>query len=106
MALSSNETPSDSPSITESQRQRILSLERRRILLDILAEQATPLDINSLALAIGEVEQDRGTPDSEEITQIAVELHHCHLPQLDEVGIVDYDPTANRVTSFQGRIRR
>lgn len=106
MAISSSETPNDSQDVTESQRHRILSSERRRILLDVLAERTTPLDVDTLAKAIENVERDRDTPDPEDIAQIAAGLHHNHLPKLGEAGVVEYDRTANRVTSFQDRISR
>lgn len=109
MALSSSENTSESSeaiTITESQRHRLLSSERRRTLLDVLAGQSTPIDVDTLASAIAEEERDRGTQDPSSMDQIAVVLHHNHLPKLEEVDVVDYDRTSNQVVSFQDRIPR
>ena len=32
----------------------------------------------------------------------AASLHHCHLPKLDDAGVVAYDPTANLVETTGG----
>jgi serine/threonine protein kinase HipA of HipAB toxin-antitoxin module len=33
--------------------------------------------------------------DDEERERLAINLHHRHLPKLDDAGIVDYDPRSN-----------
>jgi hypothetical protein len=34
--------------------------------------------------------------------RIAASLHHCHLPKLDDAGVVAYDPSANLVEASGG----
>lgn len=57
-----------------------------RVFLDTLAADLT---------AAGDVEP---TPQDE----LAVELHHNHLPKLDAAGLIRYDPTI-RMVEFAGR---
>jgi hypothetical protein len=62
---------------------------RRRICLFLCragVEVATLEDlVEALAPEATEAERDR----------LAINLHHRHLPKLDEAGIVDYDPRSN-----------
>lgn len=90
----SRTAPSD---LSESDRFRLLSVERRRITMDVLSNCPTPVDLEDVALAVASHEQDVGTPDDSVVERVATSLHHTHLPKMDDWGVVDYDPAAGRI---------
>lgn len=104
MTLSSSESSaerSETAELTERDGHRILSAERRRILLAVLADRSTPIGLEALAAAVGEEEEGADGVKPETVERIAITLHHNHLPKLAELGIVDYDTTSNYVASFR-----
>lgn len=88
--------------LTEPDLHRLLSSERRRILLDVLDERSIPVDVEELALAIAEREEGVDSLRADDVERVAISLHHHHLPRLADGGIVDYRPASNRVESFDG----
>ena len=88
--------------LTEQDLHRLLSSERRRILLDVLGERPTPVDVEELALAIAEREGGTDSARSDDVERITISLHHHHLPRLADGGVVEYSPASNRVESFEG----
>lgn len=88
--------------LARSEVHRLLSSDRRRILLDVLDERPTPLDLQALALAVAEREPDVDSDRPDDVERVAITLHHNHLPKLAAAGIVDYRPASDRVESFDG----
>lgn len=106
MTLSSSESPnepSETAPLTEDDRHRLLSSERRRVLLDVLADRSTPVGLEALARAIGEEEMGTDAVDPETTERIAITLHHNHIPKLAEAGVVDYDARSTYVAAFRDR---
>lgn len=104
MSRSSSDRTNDPPGIaglSEDDRHRVLSAERRRVLLDALAELATPVDVERLAAAVASREGRRDSDTVDCVERIAVTLHHQHLPRLDDLDVVDYDRATNRVVTFR-----
>lgn len=100
MASSPNEptaVPAEATELTESDRFRLLSVERRRIAVDVLSNCPSPVSLDDVALAVASREQNVSMPDPADIERVAVSLHHHHLPKMDAWGVVDYDATANRI---------
>lgn len=91
----SQELPS-TQSIPDSEYHRLLSSERRRLLLDVLDEQSTVVDLETAAEALAEREAGDGKVASDSIDEIAITLHHTHLPMLADAGVLEYD-TASHV---------
>lgn len=60
---------------------KALAHPRRRAVLRIL-EEREELELEELAAAI--------TEDKQSLSEVKIDLVHCHLPQLADVGIVDY----------------
>ena len=84
-----------------SERHRILAAERRpRLALDYLADRTGPVDIEELAAAIAAREADENSPDDDTVRQVAISLHHVHLPKMAEIGVVDYEPASSVVESY------
>ena len=76
-------------SLTDAEYNRLLASERRRTLLDVLDDQPTTVDLETLATAIARRECAGDALDS-----IKIDLHHTHLPMMAEMEVVEYDPTS------------
>lgn len=76
----------------------LLTDARRRRAVDVLADRDARIRLRDLAAAVAarerEIDPDGGSAATDEI---AVSLHHRHLPKLDRAGVVDYDARANVV---------
>ena len=92
-------TRADTEELTESEYHELLSVDRRRITLDILAGSTAPVDLKGLAAAVAEHESDLGVPDEATVERVAISLHHTHLPKMAHLGVIDYDPNTSRVES-------
>lgn len=99
----SNGFPGTRP-LTESDAHRLLSSARRRILLDVLEDRQPPIDLDALAAAVAERELGAESSEAVPAGQVAISLHHVHLPKLDEVGVVDYAAASNQVEAFRDRL--
>ena len=71
----------------------VLSDTKRRMALDYLASAEGAVSLADLSAAVVE-NTDISEPDSD---AIRLELHHCHLPKLEDAGMVTYDPAARTV---------
>ncbi|MDS0283705.1 DUF7344 domain-containing protein [Haloarcula onubensis] len=83
--------------LDESERYRILSDERRRLVLEILAERTTGIGLDDLAQAVT-TRQTTGTdvgPGT--VDRVRIALHHKHLPMLDESGVLSYESEVRQV---------
>lgn len=78
--------------LSADERYDLLAAERRRLVVDALAERSAPVALDDLAEAVAEREADESAAQ-----RVAVSLHHVHLPLMADLGILDYDTGANRV---------
>lgn len=99
MFQSTNETSNETRPTTDD-RHRVLTEPRRRRTLDVLATAGTPVGLDSLAEAVAVAESDGGTVQRRAVDRVALTLHHCHLPLMADVGVVDYDTGAKQVTDY------
>lgn len=86
--------------IAESERHRILSSRRRRLVLDALVDRSPPIDLGDLAADIAAREADQGLDSTEQ--EVSISLYHKHVPLLSEVGVVDFDTESNCIVSHTG----
>lgn len=77
------------PTISESQRHRVLANECRRVLLKELEGHTDPVTLETLTSKI--IAREDGNGEQSASDRLPILLHHAHLPLLDELGIVDYD---------------
>ena len=84
--------------LSESEWHRILSVERRRFLLDVLDDRPTPVGFDELAESVAAREAGTARIDVE---RVAITLHHNHLPRLAKLGVVEYDHEARLVESVR-----
>ncbi|WP_254279838.1 DUF7344 domain-containing protein [Haloarcula marina] len=82
--------------LTESERHRVLTSERRRTTIDILHEMDCPIDLQELSRQVAV--RETGDSDSE---QVALTLHHLHLPLLDDLDLLEYEPKSTTVDWVQ-----
>lgn len=104
MSQPTNRTTNESGGIvevTEDERHRLLSAERRRAVVDVLTAETSPFGLRELAAEVGR-QEDGVDPDDESVERIAVTLHHAHLPVMAAIGVVAYDPERRRVEPRSG----
>lgn len=83
--------------LTESERHRLLAADRRRLALDILASQTTPVTLEALAAEIAVHEDGIESDDDDAVARVATTLHHAHLPKMADMGVLDYHEQTHRV---------
>lgn len=87
-----------------SDKHRLLAEEQRRLALALLAEQQDVVEVADLAAAIARRESGDEPVGEEATERVAIALHHCHLPMMDDLGVVDYD--ADRCQVDPDRVSR
>ena len=85
--------------MTESDRHRLLSAERRKVALDVLVKRPTPVALEELAEAVATRESSVEVPPWDLLKRVVITLHHNHLPMMTAAGAIEYDPTTRRVES-------
>ena len=76
----------------------VLSNERRRALISLLAEDGHPHTVRELSERIAEQESGE-TPAPRDVRQsVYVSLQQTHLPKLDRIGIVEQEEGTNAVS--------
>jgi hypothetical protein len=90
---------------SDDERYRLLAAERRRVVLDVLADREAPIGLEALATAVAGRVSDVESPGAEETEQAMISLHHQHLPVMADVGAIEYDPDAKVVESRGGKTR-
>ncbi|WP_435156477.1 DUF7344 domain-containing protein [Haladaptatus sp. DFWS20] len=94
----------DHPSVDEIF--EVLTHPRRRLLLQYFKHNSNPIDLDDLATRVARWEQDPAAVPSEiEIDHVRTALHKTHLPQIDAVGLIDYDLDSHAIHYDQSRIR-
>lgn len=83
--------------LTETERHTLLRDERRRLALDALAEQPATVDLTAVAAEVAARENGCDVADDDDVERVAVALHHTHLPKMDELGVLTYQPETNLV---------
>lgn len=67
----------------------LLAAPPRRAVLEALVRADGRLTLTRLVSTLADADGDERT--------VEIELHHSHLPKLDEAGLVDYDAAAGEV---------
>jgi hypothetical protein len=91
------DVPDVGTDLSETERYRLLAPDRRRLVLDVLQRQGPAMDLSDLAEAVATHEADDGEPSPRAVEDVAISLHHNHLPALAHGEVVDYRPESNRV---------
>ena len=88
------ETPDE---LSVSEVHDVLRNDRRRLVLERLRTARDAETVSDLAEHIGGVEAGESPPPRNVRQSVYVSLHQTHLPKLDELGVVDYDPDGKTV---------
>ena len=83
--------------LTENEYHRLLWAERRRLTIDILEGVTDSVGLDELAAMVAEREDSIDAADGNAIDNVAIDLHHTHLPLLADLGVLDYDPERHRI---------
>lgn len=85
----------ESIGLSEDEVHRLLAVERRRLALDVLAGGG-PRGLAALAEEV--VERERDGDRTEHAVHLAmVDLYHCHLPLMADLGVIEFDRREKRV---------
>ncbi|MCL9815025.1 DUF7344 domain-containing protein [Natranaeroarchaeum aerophilus] len=76
---------------------RLLAPRRRQRLVAILEKRPATIDRHVVARTLVTEESDTNVPGSAAVQRVEIDLHHNHLPALDEAGVVQYDPERGTV---------
>lgn len=94
---SSQDTTEQAATAGRSMRYRAVAVDRRRAACDVLAEcDEGTLSLEALAEAVARRETDVSEAGDGE-RQVAITLHHLHLPLLASAGVLEYDAARKRV---------
>ena len=82
---------------------KCLVVRRRRELLALLKDHGLPLNVRELAIQLAAREKEKSKDDvtQEEMQTVHAELHHVHLPLLDDAALVDWDRSEEAVTTTE-----
>ena len=80
------------PDLEEREIHEILRNDRRRLALESLRADENEATVRELAELIATHETGEEPPPRDKRQSVYVSLHQTHLPMLDELGIVEYDP--------------
>ena len=93
MSQSTTEIPvrvPDTIDVSTSDCCQILASKRRRLVLSILADRSSPVELSSLARELAEKMGTTNSYTDTTVDSLAVQLHHIHLPMMDEVEAIEY----------------
>lgn len=91
--LGTDQTGQDTNTLSKTEIFDILSASRRQEVLRYLHKQDEEADIGDIAEHIASLECDckRRELTSEQRKRTYVGLYQCHLPKMDDAGVIDYD---------------
>lgn len=81
----------ETPELDENRIYEVLSSERRRETINYLRDAEGAVPIGELAEHIAGIETGDSPPPKDARKTVYVSLHQTHLPELDELRIVNYD---------------
>ena len=88
---------SRSESLAESEIFHILGNDRRRAIVQLLAEHQERIDVSDVATTIAEGETDTTPVPNNLYKSVYVSLQQTHLPQLEEDAVIEYDPEVKTI---------
>jgi hypothetical protein len=88
----------ESDGLDASEIHDVLRNDRRRLVLERLRSADGTETVSDLSEHIGGIEADESPPPRNVRQSVYVSLHQTHLPKLDELGIVEYDPDGKTVS--------
>ncbi|WP_293031888.1 ArsR family transcriptional regulator [Natronococcus sp.] len=93
MSVQTNRTDS----LEESEVFHILGNDRRRAIVQLLAEEAGQVDVSEVATEIASTESASTSVPNNLYKSVYVSLQQTHLPQLQEDSVIEYDSDAKTI---------
>ncbi|UHQ95407.1 DUF7344 domain-containing protein [Haloterrigena alkaliphila] len=93
MSVQTNRTES----LEESEVFHILGNDRRRAIVQLLAEESGQVDVSDIASEIAATETDTTPVPNNLYKSVYVSLQQTHLPQLQEDAVIEYDSEAKTI---------
>ncbi|WP_137286038.1 DUF7344 domain-containing protein [Halorussus salinisoli] len=75
----------------------LASKERRKVIEYFDENAADTATVEVLSAQLGRVKVESGGTDQSSTDVAKRQLHHVHLPKLEEYGVVEYDPRAGQI---------
>ncbi|MCW8172657.1 ArsR family transcriptional regulator [Natrialba swarupiae] len=88
---------SRSDSLAESDVFHILGNDRRRAIVQLLAQESSQVDVSDVATEIAATESDTSSVPNNLYKSVYVSLQQTHLPQLEEDRVIEYDSEAKTI---------
>lgn len=87
------------PVVDVSTQLDLVGESRRRLALEVLAANDTPLTLRDLATEIVTCEHDAPLHDAPEgaVRSVHISLAHVHIPKFVDPGVIEYDETRNHI---------
>ncbi|WP_436346887.1 DUF7344 domain-containing protein [Natronorubrum sp. FCH18a] len=86
-----------SESLAESEVFHILGNDRRRAIVQLLAQESGQVDVSDIASEIAASETDTTPVPNNLYKSVYVSLQQTHLPQLQEDAVIEYDSDAKTI---------
>jgi len=99
MGLTTGDARGDDDHLEETAIHDVLRNTRRRLALDCLQE--TPdntLEVRELSERVAALETGEDPPPRDKRQSVYVSLHQTHLPKLDDLDVIRYDPDTKEVS--------
>lgn len=93
MSVQTNRTDS----LEESEVFHILGNDRRRAIVQLLAEESGQIDVSDVATEIAATESNSTPVPNNLYKSVYVSLQQTHLPQLQEDAVIEYDSDAKTI---------
>ncbi|MFC7078814.1 DUF7344 domain-containing protein [Halorussus caseinilyticus] len=87
----------DDPNRIDRVLQLLTSKERRRIIEYFHHVESDTATVEVLSAHLGRLRVEAGGTEAESTDGYQNELHHVHLPKMQDYGIVEYDPRSGHV---------
>ncbi|WP_408957993.1 ArsR family transcriptional regulator [Natrinema sp. 74] len=83
--------------LEESEVFHILGNDRRRAIVQLLADEGSKVDVSDIANEIAATESDTSPVPNNLYKSVYVSLQQTHLPQLQEDAVIEYDSDAKTI---------
>ncbi|MDS0475086.1 ArsR family transcriptional regulator [Natrinema sp. 1APR25-10V2] len=83
--------------LEESEVFHILGNDRRRAIVQLLADEGGQVDVSDVANEIAAAESDTSPVPNNLYKSVYVSLQQTHLPQLEEDAVIEYDSDAKTI---------
>jgi len=66
--------------------------------LEVLEERNTDIQLGELASEVAKLDGALDAASPEKVDRVQVRLHHMHLPKMEELGVLTYEPESHRIS--------